>query len=139
MAGFLVLVLSDFRLISEFGGLTALTMVFCLIADLLVLPAQLIAGHALSFRSKAARAVLLNIGGRCVTALLVHESGGKASFRLLGEEDSPHPWKGTEVEIDWLLRDGKSLGRLIGVDEVATPIVEIEWLDGAGAPKERGT
>lgn len=143
VAGFLVLVLSDFRLISEFGGLTALTMVFCLIADLLVLPAQLIAGHALSFRSKAqrdgARAVLLNIGGRCVTALLVHESGGKASFRLLGEEDSPHPWKGTEVEIDWLLRDGKSLGRLIGVDEVATPIVEIEWLDGAGAPKERGT
>lgn len=140
VAGFLVLMLSDFRLISEFGGLTALTMVFCLISDLFILPAQLIAGHAMSSRSKAqedaSRAVLLNIGGRCVAGLLVHESGAKASFRLLGEEDLPRSWTAIEVEIDWLRQGGKSFGRLIGVDEVATPIVEIEWLDGANAPEE---
>jgi uncharacterized protein len=39
--GFSVLCLSEFRAVAQLGGLTALTMVYCLIADLFVLPAQL--------------------------------------------------------------------------------------------------
>ena len=50
VAGFLVLLGSEFRSIGELGGLTALTMVFCLIADLVVLPAQLVLDSAAATR-----------------------------------------------------------------------------------------
>ena len=40
--GFSILLFSDFRSVAELGALTALTMVYCLVADLLILPAQLV-------------------------------------------------------------------------------------------------
>jgi predicted RND superfamily exporter protein len=40
--GFSVLLYSNFRSVAELGALTALTMIYCLVADLLILPAQLL-------------------------------------------------------------------------------------------------
>ena len=40
--GFSLLLFSDFASVAELGCLTALTMIYCLLADLLVLPAQLL-------------------------------------------------------------------------------------------------
>lgn len=41
VTGFAVLLLSEFRSVAELGFFTALTMVFCLIGDLVILPSQL--------------------------------------------------------------------------------------------------
>ena len=42
VAGFLVVTLSEFVTLREFGALSALTMLLCLVTDLILLPALLV-------------------------------------------------------------------------------------------------
>jgi predicted RND superfamily exporter protein len=137
-AGFSVLLLSDFKLISEFGGLTALTIVYCLAADLLLLPAQLLMGRArrrtrqeaeLTTSTVAQSAALLTFDGRAVPALLIQESGEKASFRLMGEESGWRGWRDSPVRVEWLNGEAVARGQIAGLDEVATPVLRVEWED----------
>ena len=46
IAGFLTITVSGFATIREFGWLSALTMVICLLADLVMLPALLVRARA---------------------------------------------------------------------------------------------
>ena len=141
VAGFSILSLSGFKVVSEFGGLTALTILYCLGADLLVLPAQLLHRRGRARSSGAGTsaesvtdseghpsvAALLTFDGRAVPALLEEESGNKASFRLIGEENT---WRGSgesAVTANWLDGDSPAQGHLSGVDDVSTPVLRIEW------------
>jgi hypothetical protein len=138
-AGFSVLLLSDFQLVSEFGGLTALTIVYCLVADLFVLPAQLLARKRSREKTEESDVTpaLLTLGERSIAALLVEHSVEKASFRLLGEETT---WLGprtSAVIVTWLSRDRVSFGWITGVDEEATPVLQIEWSDERPGPPGR--
>jgi predicted RND superfamily exporter protein len=151
-AGFSILLLSDFQLISEFGGLTALTIVYCLGADLLVLPAQLLAWKR--SREKAEESdvmigvehlggtgpapALLTFDGRSIPALLVQHSGEKASFRLLGEGSSWLGWRASSVIVTWLSRAPLSFGRITGIDEVANPVLSVEWAEEKPGPQAGG-
>jgi predicted RND superfamily exporter protein len=151
-AGFSVLLLSDFQLISEFGGLTALTIVYCLGADLLVLPAQLLARKQPREKTKESDVMLgaegsgrggpppalLTFDGRSIPALLVQHSGEKASFRLLGEATTWLGWRASSVIITWLSGGRVSSGQITGVDDVATPVLRVEWSEEGPGPKGGG-
>lgn len=75
--GFSFLLFSEFRSIAELGLLTALTMIYCLVADLFVLPAQLLF-------SKHCRdepdPFILNCKGRPVVASGVQNGSGEWIF-----------------------------------------------------------
>lgn len=151
-AGFSVLALSHFQLVSEFGALTALTMAYCLGADLLVLPAQLLARKRSGDRAAETEVILgaeglgvrrpepalLTFDGRSIPALLVQHSGEKASFRLLGEGTSWLGWRASSVLVTWLSGARASSGQITGVDEVATPVLRVEWSEGRLDPKQGG-
>lgn len=84
VAGFGVLLLSEFRSVAHLGAFTALTMVYCLFGDLLVLPAQILARWRRPDPS-AARAVAVETQGSLWTALLREEPGGQRTLAFLGE------------------------------------------------------
>ena len=84
VAGFGVLLLSEFRSVAHLGAFTALTMVYCLFGDLLVLPAQLLARTRRSEPS-AGRAVAVEMQGSLWTALLREPPGGPPTLAFLGE------------------------------------------------------
>jgi hypothetical protein len=132
VAGFSVLLLSDFQMIAELGGLTAFAMLSGLLADLVVLPAQLFALEPRARAQAAAPAALLSFGPRAVPALLETDSGGKAGFRLLGEEAG---WRGlgeTPVRVDWLAgRPGRD-GRITGLEQASEPVLRVDWIDRDG-------
>jgi len=143
--GFSVLLLSDFKLISDFGGLTALTILYCLGADLVVLPAQLLVvrrfarKEGIAGESREWKPALLSFEERAMPALLVQRSGEKASFRLLGEENGWRGWHEAEVRVDWLDNEPRGRGQIAGVDEVATPVLRVEWDDRSpGEDGEKG-
>ncbi len=69
VAGFSLLVLSSFRSVVELGVLTAATMVYCLIADLFILPAQLFAGARWRSGSLCGSSIVLADNGSFATAL----------------------------------------------------------------------
>jgi predicted RND superfamily exporter protein len=141
VAGFSVLLLSDFRLISEFGGLTAVTILYCLAADLVVLPAQLISMRRVSAQGlpDAEPATLITGSGRAVPALVLESQPGKASLSLLGEEHTWRGWRVDAVQVDWLEGGSPGFGRVTGAEEVVTPILGVEWGNrGSGAKPEEG-
>jgi predicted RND superfamily exporter protein len=80
--GFSFLLLSEFGSVADLGFLTALTMVYCLIADLFVLPAQLLV-------SKKCRdepdPFILNCQGRPVVASGIQNSAGEWRFAGYGD------------------------------------------------------
>jgi hypothetical protein len=78
ISGFAVLLLSDFRGIVEMGGLMAFTMLLCLLADLFVTPAELVAWH----RAEPGALAVLSAGDR-VTAAIVEDAEGGARIRVL--------------------------------------------------------
>jgi predicted RND superfamily exporter protein len=84
VAGFSVLMLSDFQSVSELGIFTALTMIFCLFGDLLVLPAQFLAGRRVP-ASRKSRAVAVESDGTLLAALLREDPHGGRSLTFLGE------------------------------------------------------
>lgn len=88
VAGFSVLLLSDFQSVAELGIFTALTMIFCLLGDLLVLPAQFLARRR-KLASPAARAVAVESGGTLLAALLREEPPGGRSLTFLDETRPP--------------------------------------------------
>jgi hypothetical protein len=79
--------------------------------------------------SGSAAPALLTFEGRSIPALLVQQSGGKASFRLLGEGSTWLGWKVSSVIVRWLSGGRVSSGQITGVDEVATPVLRVEWSD----------
>lgn len=72
--GFSLLLLSDFGSVAELGALTALTMIYCLIADLLVLPAELLLFSA--GEPEGTETGILRYGRRAVAAVLRRSSCG---------------------------------------------------------------
>lgn len=130
VAGFGVLLLSEFRSVTYLGAFTALTMVYCMFGDLLVLPAQILARWRRP-EPASARAVAVEAGGSLWTALLHEGPGGRRTLAFLGETpiaaagEAPgstqrvrlHPldgeadsWHliGREPGGDWLLSDAES-------------------------------
>jgi predicted RND superfamily exporter protein len=140
--GFSVLLLSEFRLVSELGGLTALTIFYCVVADLVVLPAQLlsrwrISGDAdtrLSARGRGPGAALIQIDGSTGTARLVSEANGEASFELLEPHCDWHDCGGTKMTVNWLADVPLERGRVIRVDGSAPMMLSVQW---AGSERQR--
>jgi hypothetical protein len=86
--GLAVLGLSDFAVIANFGGLEALSLLFALAADLIVLPAQLLArGRSAVAGAPRGDAVLVLGAGRVFAALAVAGPGPRVRLRALGESD----------------------------------------------------
>jgi predicted RND superfamily exporter protein len=88
VAGFTVLLLSEFRSVAHLGAFTALTMVFCLFGDLLVLPAQILA-FGRRRECPGSRAVAVETQDALLPALLQQEPGGRALLDFLGESPLP--------------------------------------------------
>ncbi len=84
VAGFGVLLLSEFRSVTYLGAFTALTMVYCMFGDLLVLPAQILARWRRPEPSSA-RAVAVEADGSLWTALLQDGPGGRRTLSFLGD------------------------------------------------------
>jgi uncharacterized membrane protein YdfJ with MMPL/SSD domain len=125
IAGFLVLMASDFRIVSELGGLIASTMALCLVADLILVPAQLfaIAGSGESGH----RTALLVFGDSAHVAINLESSAHDGTFRLIGAEAR---WRGTptgDVSIHWLRESGVTTGKLAGYDDIAIPVLRVRW------------
>lgn len=108
VAGFSVLILSEFRTVAELGALTALTMLYCLAADLFVLPAQLLApwrrlarrlGLPVAPRSDGASPILVAGCDAAVPALVVGRSGGALRLRPLG---GSLPARSDDLTLTWL-------------------------------------
>lgn len=131
VAGFAVLMLSDFALIAEFGALTALTIVYCLVADLLVLPAQLLAGAGA--REACEEVALLAFAGQVVPALRIEQADGKAAFRLLGADVGFRGWPDAPVLARSLAGGRPASGRIVGFEELSDAVLRVEW-DEAGPP-----
>lgn len=75
IAGFSMLLLSDFRSVRELGFFTALTMVFCLVGDTVVAPSQLCAvGRE---EDPQARPIVVGAGPLLAAALLREDPGGR--------------------------------------------------------------
>jgi predicted RND superfamily exporter protein len=75
--GFSFLLLSEFGSVADLGFLTALTMIYCLIADLFVLPAQLLIAR--QFRHEP-DPFILNCQGRTVVASGIQNQAGEWEF-----------------------------------------------------------
>jgi hypothetical protein len=107
VSGLAVLGLSDFAVIANFGGLEALSLLFALAADLIVLPAQLLArgGAARRGRAGAGEAVLALGAERAFAALAVPTGADRVRLEPLGES-APHAIApGDLLELRWL--DGR--------------------------------
>ncbi|MEX2207626.1 MAG: MMPL family transporter [Myxococcota bacterium] len=98
-AGLAVLGLSDFQVISNFGGLEALSLLFALAADLFVLPAQLLARGGAGGREPAGEAVLLTTAERAFPALLLARSPGAVRVRVLGDRGPRNAELGDAIEV----------------------------------------
>ena len=81
MIGFLVLCGSEFRSVGELGALTSLTMMCCLIADLVVLPAQLMLGGV---GLSGGRFALVLDGDLFLAGEFVEESTASTPARVAG-------------------------------------------------------
>ncbi|MAG30097.1 MAG: hypothetical protein CL908_04285 [Deltaproteobacteria bacterium] len=81
--GFSLLLLSEFGSVAELGALTGLTMVYCLLADLLVLPSQLLL-HTES--SDADEGVFVNYDGRWVAARAAEGEDGHWDVKALADQ-----------------------------------------------------
>jgi predicted RND superfamily exporter protein len=79
--GFSFLLLSEFGSVADLGILTALTMIYCLIADLFVLPAQLLLSK--KYRDEPDPFILI-CRGRPVVASGVQDENGKWVFTGCG-------------------------------------------------------
>jgi len=84
VAGFGALLLSEFRSVAFLGAFTALTMVYCLLGDLLVLPAQVLARWQRP-GAPAPVAVAVETDGSLWTALLQEHPSGLRTLAFLGE------------------------------------------------------
>ncbi len=84
VAGFGALLLSEFRSVAFLGAFTALTMVYCLLGDLLVLPAQVLARWQRP-EAPAPVAVAVETDGSLWTALLREHPSGQRTLAFLGE------------------------------------------------------
>lgn len=123
IAGFAVLLLSDFQTIAEMGGLMALTMMFCLLMDLFVTPAQLVAWYP----KEVGDAAIVHAGRGSVAALIDQEEATGLSVRLLG--DVPPFESDEQVILDRVSRGVQVVGRLeIGPDKYRV------WVDTAVGP-----
>ena len=71
--GFSLLLLSDFGSVAELGSLTAMTMIYCLVADLLVLPAQMLVR---STQSAGAETVVVYSDGEAHAAIGTKQTDG---------------------------------------------------------------
>jgi hypothetical protein len=102
--GFLFLLLSEFGSVAELGALTAMTMFFCLIADLIVLPALLLASRG---RSKDPDPLIVDSGGR--TFVAVENSQNPDSWKPIGiSGDFDQSVGRAEVQsVKALARDGR--------------------------------
>jgi hypothetical protein len=74
--------------VAHLGAFTALTMVFCLFGDLLVLPAQILA-FGRRRECPGSRAVAVETQDALLPALLQQEPGGRALLDFLGESPLP--------------------------------------------------
>lgn len=123
IAGFAVLLLSDFQTIAEMGGLMALTMVFCLVMDLFVTPAQLVAWYP----REVGDAAIVHAGRGSVAAVVDQEEATGLSVRLLG--DVPPLESNEPVVLDRVSRGVQVTGRL-----AVGPDANRVWVDTAAAP-----
>lgn len=89
IAGFSMLLLSDFRSVRELGFFTALTMVFCLIGDTVVAPSQLCAAGGAE--DPRARPVVVGAGRLLAAALLRECPGGRPALEWVDPELAQAP------------------------------------------------
>lgn len=123
VAGFSVLLLSEFRSVALLGGLTALCMLYCLATDLLVLPAMLAApwrGLAARLRGRSptpeSDTTLLTSGAVAVAALVRDESAaGDFSLELLGSHPAVALEPGSRVSLRFVSRRPRVEGRIVEV------------------------
>lgn len=134
-SGLAVLGLSDFDVIANFGGLEALSLLFALAADLIVLPAQLLARAGAPAREGElpGEAVLVQTGADAFPALARERRGGRVRLRLLGESDSRGAAPGGPVRLRWLDGGSERIGTL-----VASPAPH-EELEVLLEPREEST
>jgi predicted RND superfamily exporter protein len=106
IAGFAVLLLSDFQTIAEMGGLMALTMVFCLGMDLFVTPAQLVAWYP----AEVGDAAIVHAERGSVAGVIDQEEKAGLAVRLLG--DIPPLRSNEPVILDRVSRGVQVIGKL---------------------------
>ncbi len=106
IAGFSVLLLSDFRSIMEMGGLMSFTMFLCLAMDLVVTPAQLVAWYP----EEVGSAAILHTSGGAVASVIEWEERDRLRVRLL--DTPPFEVTAKEVILDCVSRGVQIQGRL---------------------------
>jgi predicted RND superfamily exporter protein len=134
-AGFSILLFSDFKVVAELGGFTALTMGFCLVADLVVLPAQWLLVRGLSERSAleqpgrsvGPQAALIQVAGLAIPALLVADTGRTAEFLVLAEEMPGAVALEAPVAARWLDGRPSTSGRLLAGDTRGPGHLRVAW------------
>ena len=70
--------------------------------------------------------------------LMVAMQREKASFRLLGEWATWLGWRASPVIVTWFSGGRVSSGQITGLDEVATPVLRVEWSEEGLEAKEGG-
>lgn len=127
-AGFSLLCVSSFRIIAELGATISITMLLCVVADLVLLPAQLLWLNRRQATDQSP--VLLALGGQVFPAIEIDSSAGAGLFRLVGAETA---WRGTtanSVRVSWLRGTAPRDGTLDSVVDMATPVVRLAWRHG---------
>ena len=111
-AGLAVLGLSDFQVISNFGGLEALSLLFALAADLFILPAQLLARAGARRTDRTDDAVLLTTAERAFPAQVLAISASAIRVRVLGERGAECAQVGDAIQVRGLHAMRPTCGRV---------------------------
>jgi len=85
VVGFSFLLLSEFGSVAELGALTAMTMIYCLLADLFVLPALLLVSKNLSDECDP---LLLEIDGRTIVGSRLSHGVGEGEVGVFLDGDT---------------------------------------------------
>jgi len=134
-AGLAVLGLSDFQVISNFGGLEALSLLFALAADLFILPAQMLARTGARRTDRTDDAVLLTTAERAFPALVLASSAESVRVRVLGERGAKCAQLGEGIQVRGLHAMKAITGRVTASDENRAEL-EIRFEPDARAAQE---